>query len=68
MIYHIAIILVLIGALNWGLVGITNLLGQRFDLVEYSMIGLLNSPVLADIIYIIVGIAAIIVAMKIKNR
>lgn len=63
MIYHIAMILVIIGSLNWGLVGITNLLGDRFDLVEYVAVHLLNSSVLADSIYIAVGLAAIVVAL-----
>lgn len=63
MIHTIAMILVIVGALNWGLVGITNLLGSRFDLVEYITIYLLNVPVLADIIYILVGVSALLVAL-----
>ena len=63
MIHTIAMILVIVGALNWGLVGITNLLGNRFDLVEYIAIYLLNVPVLADIIYILVGVSALLVAL-----
>ena len=62
MLHSIAMVLVIIGALNWGLVGVTNLLGSRFDLVEYIAIYLLNLPVLGDIIYILVGISAVVVA------
>jgi uncharacterized protein len=47
----IALILVIIGGLNWLLVGLFD-----FDLVE-SLLG--SIPVLRDIIYIVVGIAAL---------
>lgn len=47
----IALILVIIGGLNWGLVGIF-----KFDLVQ-AIFG--SIPVLRDIIYILVGIAAL---------
>lgn len=47
----IALILLIIGGLNWGLVGIF-----KFDLVQ-AIFG--SVPVLRDIIYILVGIAAL---------
>lgn len=47
----IAIILVIIGGLNWGLVGLLN-----FDLVD-AILG--SIPVLAKIVYIVVGLAAV---------
>ncbi len=47
----ICYILIIIGALNWGLIGIFN-----FNLVEY----LFNESVITRVIYILVGIAAII--------
>jgi len=46
----IAYILVLIGALNWGLVGVFN-----WNLVKW----LLGVGVLAKIVYILVGLAAV---------
>lgn len=47
----ICYILIIIGALNWGLVGTMN-----FNLVEYFF----NQGVVARTIYIIIGIAAIV--------
>ncbi len=47
----ICYILIIIGALNWGLIGTMN-----FNLVEY----LFNESILTRIIYIAVGIAAVI--------
>lgn len=52
----IAYILVLVGALNWGLVG-----AFQFDLVQF----LLGSiPVAAQIVYILVGISAVYLGVK----
>ena len=47
----IALILLIIGGLNWGLVGLF-----KFDLVQ-AIFG--SVPVLRDIIYILVGIAGL---------
>lgn len=47
----IALILVLIGALNWGLVGLLN-----FDLVA-ALLGAMS--VLSRIVYVLVGVSAI---------
>ncbi len=57
----IAMILLLIGGLNWGLVGLFNL-----DLVAV----LFGAGVLARIIYILVGLSAIwmIIAEALKKR
>jgi len=46
----IALILVIVGGLNWGLVGLCDL-----DLVNF----ILGASVAADIVYILVGLAAI---------
>lgn len=48
---YIAIILLIIGGLNWGLIGILN-----FNLVEFLTMG---NEILAKIIYSIVGISAL---------
>ena len=52
----IALILVVIGGLNWGLVGAFD-----FDLVAYlfGSAGLIAVPAIAKIVYILVGLAAI---------
>ncbi|MBW2964799.1 DUF378 domain-containing protein [Candidatus Woesearchaeota archaeon] len=47
----IALVLVIIGGLNWGLVGIF-----KFDLVD-AILG--SIPILARIVYILVGLAAV---------
>ncbi|MBN3037373.1 MAG: DUF378 domain-containing protein [Candidatus Diapherotrites archaeon] len=47
----VALVLVIIGGLNWGLVGLINL-----DLVETLLGSIL---VLAQIVYILVGLAAV---------
>ena len=47
----IALVLVIIGGLNWGLVGIFG-----FDLVEF-LLGAV--PMLQTIVYILVGVAAV---------
>lgn len=47
----IALILVIIGGLNWGLVG-----AFRFDLVQ-ALFG--EVPIVRDIIYILVGLSAL---------
>lgn len=54
----IAWILVVVGGLNWGLVGVFN-----FDLVAY-IAGLVGVPMLATVIYVVVGIAAVISLVK----
>jgi len=55
----IALILILIGGLNWGLVGIFN-----FDIIAWIFNA---SSVVATIVYILVGIAAIWSIIRIKN-
>ena len=52
----IALILVVVGGLNWGLVGVAN-----FNLVN-ALLG--SVPVLEKIVYIVVGIAAIAVLIQ----
>lgn len=51
----IALILVIVGGLNWGLVGID----PRYDLV---MLALGFMPVLAQLVYLLVGVSAVYVA------
>ena len=51
----IAIILVIIGGLNWGLVGVAGI-----DLVDLILGSI---PILARVVYIVVGLAAIYLAI-----
>lgn len=56
----IAGILVLIGALNWGLVGLGAFLGINLNLVNLILGSI---PTLEWIVYLLVGISAIIYAV-----
>lgn len=54
-------ILVIIGALNWGLVGIGAFLGRNLNVVNL----LLGSSAQAEnVVYVLVGLAALVVAWK----
>ena len=60
--------LLIIGALNWGLIGVTSF-WNRFDLIEWITNDLLNLPIIGYIVYIIIGLAAffaITQMMKVK--
>ena len=54
-VHYIALILVIIGALNWGLVGLF-----RFNLVA-AMFGEMSS--LSRIVYVVVGAAGVLLAV-----
>ena len=57
----ISFILVLIGALNWGLIGLAN-----FDLVQ-ALFG--SIPLISRIVYILIGAAAInIIVLLFTNK
>lgn len=61
--------LLVIGGLNWGLVGLGNLLNKGdWDVVEIVFSDVIGLPVLSDIIYLIVGIAAIVSLIKCLNK
>ena len=47
-----------IGAINWGLVGLDNLVGVGGNLVDW-LFASLGLPVLADLVYVVVGIAGV---------
>ena len=56
----IALILVIIGGLNWGLVG----LNPSYDLI---MLLLGFMPLLAQLVYLLVGVAAVYVAVVMRK-
>lgn len=66
--YKIAKVLTIVGGLNWGLVGVTNLFGSHFDLVEWIGYTLLNAPEVSYVLYTIVGLAALVVLVGMMNR
>lgn len=55
----IAKVLVIIGGINWGLVGVGMLLGRGGDLNVVNII-LGSMPALEAVVYVLVGIAAIV--------
>lgn len=62
----IAWILVIIGALNWGLVGLGLLLGgANWNIVSLVLGGI---PVLESVVYILVGVSAIICLFEKKCK
>ncbi len=52
----VAWILVIVGALNWGLVGVGSFMGSNWNLVN-MILG--SMPQLESIVYILVGLAAV---------
>lgn len=52
--HMVAFLLVIIGGVNWGLVGLMN-----FDLVMWLFVDILGMDVLARVVYILVGVAAV---------
>ncbi len=59
MLHKIALALVIIGGLNWGLVGAVS-----FDLVETLFTTMLGLPILSQIVYVLVGLSALYVAYE----
>ncbi|SIR56824.1 hypothetical protein SAMN05421858_2865 [Haladaptatus litoreus] len=57
-----SILLVVIGALNWGIVGITSLIGGQVNVVRQGM-GMLFLPdvaqILTNLVYVLVGLAGL---------
>jgi len=50
----VALIFVIVGALNWGLYGIFG-----FDLVNYLFVQLIKVNILATLVYVLVGLAGL---------
>jgi uncharacterized protein len=61
----IGYVLVIIGALNWGLVGIGGFLGMNLNLVNL-IVG--RWPMIEWIVYILVGIAAVMMLVGCKCK
>lgn len=52
----LAWILVIVGALNWGLVAVGNFMGTNLNLVNL----IFGDTILANIVYLLVGISALV--------
>lgn len=71
MIFHFILkILVIIGGLNWGVVGVTTLLpGSKFNAFEYLLVDVLKQEFITDSIYVLIGLAAVgMIIFEIVNR
>ena len=55
----VALVLVVVGALNWGLVGVAN-----FDLVKF----LFGPTVLSSIVYTLVGLSGVYLAVQWRSQ
>ncbi len=61
--HSITFILAIVGALNWGLVGISSFFGANWNLVTL----LLGSwPVVENIVYVLVGVSAVYLVVSHK--
>ncbi len=58
--YWIAKVLLVVGGLNWGLVGLGTLLGGSGWNVVNMLLG--GVPVLESVVYLLVGVSAVVVA------
>lgn len=71
--YSISQFLIVVGALDLGVVGFTGLFGRygygdRFSVIGYVGDTLLGIPAVSDILYAIIGIAALIVLIIMMDR
>lgn len=62
--HTIAFALVIIGALNWGLVAIGSYMGSNLNIVNL-LLG--TMPMIENIVYLLVGISAIVLFMGHKK-
>ena len=53
--------LVVVGALNWGLVGLGNLMGSELNLVN-MLLG--SMPALENLVYVLVGVSGVWMLME----
>lgn len=65
MLHKVAAVLVLVGALNWGLVGLGGFLGGNWNLVNLIFGGW---PRLEWVVYILVGLSALAMLMAHKCK
>ncbi len=61
----IALVLVIVGGLNWGLVAIGNWTGINLDLVNL-ILG--KIPLLQNIVYLLVGLSAVYMIFYLKKE
>lgn len=58
-------ILLLIGGINWGLIGLGMLLGS---MSSWNVVGMVFGPMLESLIYVLVGVAAVVTIFGCKCK
>jgi len=62
--HMVAFVLAMVGALNWGLVGLGMLMGSNLNLVN-MLLG--SMPMLENIVYALVGLSAVVLVLTHKK-
>jgi len=62
--HSIAFILVVIGGINWGLIGLGGFMGQNLNIVQ-MILGF--SPQLEWLVYLLVGVSAVLLVISHKG-
>lgn len=62
--HAVAFILAVVGALNWGLVGLGNFMGANWNVVE-MLLG--NWEMLLNLVYVLVGVSALVLIFTHKR-
>ncbi len=65
MLHMVAFVLAMVGALNWGLVGVGGFAGGDWNVV-HMILG--SWPVVEWIVYILVGLSALVLVVKHKGE
>ena len=60
LLHMLTFVLVIVGALNWGLVGVGSFLGMNLNLVNL-LVG--TWPMLENVVYLLVGVSAVMLAL-----
>lgn len=58
--HMVAFVLLVVGGLNWGLVGLGSWMGGNWNLVNL-LVG--NWPMVENLVYVLVGVSAVVVAV-----
>ncbi len=61
----LAYVLVMVGALNWGLIGLTRMMGG----MEVNLVSMVSAPLMIEnLVYLLVGIAAAYLLVNKKKK
>lgn len=63
-VHMVAFVLVIIGGLNWGLIGLGAFMGNNWNVVSWA---LHSWPAIENLVYVLVGLSALTLAITHKN-